>query len=175
MAVNFLVRPEKLIAKRAITSGDLTTASTTWVAVPGTRTKFQLGSDSLLEFAITGVLTASGGAARVDLDVAIDGVLVGYNAAPAAVAAGPLGSTNGLLSHDIPAAGKFANFKLADILDSSSLSAPAVAGGVEHSFEMFYRASANSAVINAGAASNPLKYALIEHASAYPPSQAAAY
>lgn len=168
MAVNFLVRPEKLIAKRAIVDADKTTASTTWVAVPGTRTKFTLGADSLLQFIITGVLTSSGGAARVDLDVAIDGILIGYAAAPTAGAAGAGGSANGLLSQDIAAAGKFTNFKLTDTLDS-------LAGGVEHSFELFFRTSANTGVINAGAASNPLKYALIEHASAYPPSQAPAY
>lgn len=167
MAGNFLVRPEKLIAKRSLIDADKTTASTTWVAVAGTKTKFSLGSDSLFQAKVAAVISAAGGAARVDLDIAVDGKLIGYDAAPAAVAAGANGSTNGLASVDIPAAAKLAVVGLDETLDTL--------GTGEHSFELFFKASANTAVIKAAVGSNPLKYTLVEHASAYPPHQQAAY
>ena len=170
MSVNFVVRPEKILTRRSINTGNLTTASTTFVPVPGTRTIFNLGQDSLFEYLVQGNLTSVGGAAVVSVDVAIDNYLIGLDALQSALpgaVAGPNGATNGLLSVTTAAAAAVSAFQLQDIMDTLGVG--------PHSFELFFKASANTAEILAAAASNPLKYVLIEHASVYPPYQKSAY
>jgi hypothetical protein len=169
----FLIQPEKLICKQSLLAGDQTTASTTFVAVPGTRTIFTIAQGSLLEYRMRGVITSSGGAATVSLDVAIDGYLIGFDSATPTGSPGANGAANGLFSAFIATAGNACGFSLSDILDTLDYTDLQDTGS--HSFEVFYKASANSAVVHAAAASNPFQYMLIQNAATYPPYQPAGY
>lgn len=161
MSVFYNVRPAKILAKRLISDGDKTvTVNAAFQSVASTKMQFFVNKNSLIELRVDGTMQA-GITARTDLDIAIDGVLLGWQN-PAASAQGSAGSAFGLKSqNNANAAADATPFNLVEMLDS-------LAEGV-HTFELFAKATTATGQIKAATTSNPLKILVIEHAAAYPP------
>ena len=172
MAVFFLVRPLKILAKRTIIDGNKVVAAhadfLTADAVAGTRLQFSLAKDSIVEFKVEG----SGGSAAgtgVDLDLVIDGVFQATNQRIVAGVVTPATPAVGFPDHGMKTFSADANFAAAFNL---SWLVDNLGEGV-HSFVLYAKASTAAGQINAAKATNALVITVIEHADTYPPSASA--
>ncbi len=168
MAVFFLVRPLKILAKRILLDANkVVAAGANYVfgthAIPGTRMQFALAKDSIAEFKVEGT---GGGAAPQDLDLVIDGVfqatgqkIVNGVVTPAAPDASH--PVHGMKS--IPLDANFTTgFGINWMLDN-------LGEGV-HTFELYSKGTGGAAQINAAPTTNPLVITIVEHADTYPPT-----
>ena len=153
MAVHFLARTPKILAKRELIDGNKTVvAPAAFTAVPGTRMKVNVLKYSVIEIQIQGAIEATA-AANLGLDLAITSGGVTTR----------LGQALGLETIGV----LLANINLA-LPIAFSVWLDNLAEG-EHTVELQVLASAGNALLHAAAASVPLRITVVEHPAIYPP------
>jgi len=147
----FNTRAPQLVAQRVLIAGDetITAGGALTAAVPGTAMQFAIKKDSLVEIRVEGAVQ-NAGIGQIHLDLDVNGVLQS-------------GGVDGLTQYINSAAAAGGTSV------SMSLFLDGLAAGT-HSMALTCRAITVDGVINAAAASNPLRITVIEHALIYPPS-----